>query len=563
MSGELRGKVVRSLAAAGVPLMVGLIILAFGLVIKSRRGAGAPAGGEVPSFRGFQKSEVNPDSVRSDGRFGKMFELPPSLAPEFSKHKSVTFAITAGVQGELEPCGCTKPPLGGQARRVSLVGELARSFKDASAWIDGGDLLFPPPSFQIAFLKESYERRAAILLAQLRSKSGVFCIGEQDLQDGGKFLDAAVASEPVTLVLTNVQSPMFVHARPLHVVAVGGLRVAVLNVMDKSTFVRWGLSSHGFTWTEPVASALEALKQAGPPVDGAIVAVHTENRALMKALADKIPQTFCIVSAHAERSDPREVKIGNAVAVSLQERGTHMAFAHFKVLGPGPLYDLNRLHVYDGWVADYEARRKGYDDRQLPKTHPDYLALEKKIAEYQVLQKTELDRARISNLGAVTQVALDHHVEADEIAVKDIEAFTAWMTRSAPESSTTAGEAQRLYIGASKCGECHQEQYKWWAGTKHAHALETLKPEDRRNRECLSCHVTGFVELEGRLSDGDLQRFGGVQCETCHGSGADHPPKQSKRTVPSALCVVCHNRQRDPKFDFGVYQPKACCPKKS
>jgi hypothetical protein len=68
------------------------------------------------------------------------------------------------------------------------------------------------------------------------------------------------------------------------------------------------------------------------------------------------------------------------------------------------------------------------------------------------------------------------------------------------------------YVGAEKCKMCHKVQYASWEGTKHAKATDTAKAATEREfgADCLKCHATNASE-----------DFAGVQCEACHGAGAD------------------------------------------
>jgi len=111
----------------------------------------------------------------------------------------------------------------------------------------------------------------------------------------------------------------------------------------------------------------------------------------------------------------------------------------------------------------------------------------------------------------------------------------------------SAASAAPTYIGADKCKLCHKIQFDSWSKTKHAKAFDSLKPEDRQNKECVSCHVTGGKE--------DLP---GIQCEACHGPGSDYKTIAIMKDKPKAIaaglkipaekdCVVCHNK-KSPSF---------------
>jgi hypothetical protein len=101
------------------------------------------------------------------------------------------------------------------------------------------------------------------------------------------------------------------------------------------------------------------------------------------------------------------------------------------------------------------------------------------------------------------------------------------------------------FVGASKCKMCHKTQYNSWLETKHAKATETAMNSSERSFDdsCLQCHATN--------SD---QSMAGVQCEMCHGGGADYAkmsimkdPEQAKAkglVIPSQdTCDGCHDGQ--------------------
>ena len=98
------------------------------------------------------------------------------------------------------------------------------------------------------------------------------------------------------------------------------------------------------------------------------------------------------------------------------------------------------------------------------------------------------------------------------------------------------------YVGAAKCKMCHKVQYASWEGTKHAMATDTAKAATEREfgADCLQCHATNASE-----------DFAGVQCEACHGAGADFKKMSIMKdrdaaianglVIPSqATCDGCH-----------------------
>lgn len=123
------------------------------------------------------------------------------------------------------------------------------------------------------------------------------------------------------------------------------------------------------------------------------------------------------------------------------------------------------------------------------------------------------------------------------------------------------------YIGAAKCKMCHNKpaggaQYKQWAETKHATAMESLKGDEVNDPKCLKCHSTvGHVEEDLIAS---LTVKEGVSCESCHGPGSGYKSKtvmQSREKsiakgliIPDEkLCKQCHNEE-SPHFKGFNYE---------
>ena len=110
----------------------------------------------------------------------------------------------------------------------------------------------------------------------------------------------------------------------------------------------------------------------------------------------------------------------------------------------------------------------------------------------------------------------------------------------AAASLATAGDHE--FAGAGKCKMCHKVQYTSWEATKHAKATETAKAATDREwgADCLKCHTTNATE-----------ELPGVQCEACHGAGADYKKMSIMKdrdaavanglVIPTqATCDGCH-----------------------
>ena len=117
-------------------------------------------------------------------------------------------------------------------------------------------------------------------------------------------------------------------------------------------------------------------------------------------------------------------------------------------------------------------------------------------------------------------------------------------------------DAGAHYAGNKSCNLCHADMADAWAASRHADAMDSLIRKSRQNDpECLSCHVTGMKPRSsaGYVHMSDDHPMAGVQCEACHGPGADHsqnPGKFTMQAVTENTCTRCHTEFRDPNFDF-------------
>lgn len=165
------------------------------------------------------------------------------------------------------------------------------------------------------------------------------------------------------------------------------------------------------------------------------------------------------------------------------------------------------------------------------------------------------------------------------------------------------------YVGSDRCAGCHAGEHAKWAGTPHSHALDALEKIARRpglrnlDAECVVCHTVGFGFKTGYRNAEDTPALRHVGCESCHGPGSGHisaprneallklqspwkqdrtdvlpdlatmekltklsPAERGQVAIPptqqrvvnavSQSCMKCHDAENDPHFDLFKYWPK-------
>lgn len=195
------------------------------------------------------------------------------------------------------------------------------------------------------------------------------------------------------------------------------------------------------------------------------------------------------------------------------------------------------------------------------------------------------------------------------VVKKDDFLAKAVLKRNAHAASIKNPTANLKYIGSDACAACHAAEYKVWKSHPHSHAYEALEKKATRpglrnfDPECLSCHTTGFDYDTGFKNNIDTPLLLNNGCENCHGPGSGHAEKPKNKQlndammpwrlnendklpskeymekmgkldqiqrgsveVPAAqqrlvntisgMCMKCHDGDNDPKFDFYQYMPK-------
>ncbi len=118
-----------------------------------------------------------------------------------------------------------------------------------------------------------------------------------------------------------------------------------------------------------------------------------------------------------------------------------------------------------------------------------------------------------------------------------------------------------VVAGTQACQSCHEEEYRIWKESRHAAAWESLVPRGAQyDPDCQRCHVTGYGWSGGFESAGRSTERRNVGCESCHGASSRHCVKTeiqtSQATRASQGCLVCHDKENSPMFDYDQYWTK-------
>ena len=512
---------------------------------------------------------------------------PPPAATPAPRGKQITLLYTSNDDGDYEQCGCPVHPLGGIARRATVI-DRARAEADATLVLDAGDVFIPrginlvgnrvPDPGEI-------ERRAR-LLAGAYGRIGTTALlpGERDLALGLPLLRRLAKKAGIPLLASNVYGRdgkrLFDADK---IVDAAGVKIGVFGVaMVPAPDDTAASKTAGIEARDPVAAARDevtSLRARGARIIVALVHVGDgeTNRKLVKA----VPGIDWAVLGHSGMTLEPPEKVGGAHMLEATTKGKNVGRLDLHVVDDKLTFtDRGERGEVETILADHRNQLTEYDKRlgeTDPATMRDYYQQRRKEIEAAIARETALLQSlpatitgswfenRIIPLDASTPdqpgvailvAAYNKESEARAAAGKPVGLGT--MDHRPKAADTVAPPAGGGYTGTAVCGGCHAPALAFWKTTKHARALSALERVGRdKDPTCVGCHVTGYLQPGGPRDIADARaRFANVGCESCHGPGSKHGAAADKRgtqarAVPEATCRGCHTADvTNGEFDY-------------
>ncbi|HKX26757.1 MAG TPA: multiheme c-type cytochrome [Blastocatellia bacterium] len=430
--------------------------------------------------------------------------------------------FSSSVHGNLEVCGCPIHPLGGVARRASYLDAFRQRTPDVGTiQVDVGYIFSDETNSEGTDLRGD-ARLMNDWLARANEVLGleVVNLSYRDVRYARSLLspDAKVKPEKSTLISANIRSVDQTQPSPApYVIKVltgkrlpKPVRIAFIGLSDAAPDEKKAaVDASGFVINDPLAAAKAALAEVRDQVDVTAVVGYISMPTVSKLARQNDDLDLIIVAD--ERGlvlEPRQ--LNNALVVYGSKETKH----------------LGELRIYtdpEGVVDRFTARYVELDE-VIP-DHPELGKMTKQARqELDLLQK--------------------------QLAEDEAKAYVA----KAAGAAQTSG-----YLLSEACGKCHLAEYEVWQKSRHSHAFAILETKQRSfDSACIGCHSLGF-QKQGFVNIKATPQFANVQCESCHGPGAEHalmPTAGNYKTPPkSETCLVCHDRENSPDFDFAKYWP--------
>ena len=435
---------------------------------------------------------------------------------------AATLFFSADIGGNLEVCGCPIRPLGGIARRLGYINAFrGRSPEAATMMVDAGHIFSDEIGENDELNADAKLMNDWIVRANEQMDLAVVNLSHRDLKYAQRLLDpnAALKPEKTALISANIKTPKANIApytiktltakrlkKPVRIAFIG---LSELPPDDKKD----AIGKQGFTVADPLESAKAALAEAKAKADVTVIVGYFK------------PGTANKLATQNSELD---------LIIAYDERG----FVH------DPKQVNNTLILYASRQSKYLGELRFYADAsgEIERFTNRYVELDSVIPDDPAMLETT-KKARVE-IGIVQQRM------AEEVAA----------------SHAAKGNQASIYVTSETCANCHQGEYDKWKQTRHSHAFAALETKQRTfDNTCIGCHSVGF-QKQGFINIKATPQLAHVQCESCHGPGAEHAAKPQKGlyktpSTPSA-CITCHDRENSPDFVFDKYWPMVAHGKK-
>jgi 2',3'-cyclic-nucleotide 2'-phosphodiesterase (5'-nucleotidase family) len=290
---------------------------------------------------------------------------PPAAAdldatpPAAARGRTIALLYSSNLLGKYGPCACAVEPLGGLARRATVVAR-ARAESDATVVVDAGDL------FRAAGTTAETERQARLLAAGLaRAGLDAFSPGENDLAIGLPLLRKLAQSYQLPIVSANLYgrdgTRLFAADR---LIDAAGTRVGVTGVTAPATADDANrLRADGIVVRDPVDAALDAaasLRARGAAI--VVALVHAGLPAQNRALAARLRGVDWAVLGHSALNLERPERAGGAWLLEAQSEGKDVGRLDLHLVGGATTFaDRGERVELATTLADHRRQLAGYD----------------------------------------------------------------------------------------------------------------------------------------------------------------------------------------------------------
>jgi len=318
-----------------------------------------------------------------------------------------------------------------------------------------------------------------------------------------------------------------------------------------------------------------------------IILLSTLTNEENRHISEQYPEINLIISADSRKSNISPKLISNCLITQTEKQGKYQGileiiFGNTRQWGTDSTKQLADLQNKLGSInwqlrrLEKKAKTPGNEEKYIKtitRLNTEKKALDKQIASAKNLLEQEEINGAVNDQYIYRFIGLKKNMPNDQPTVEKLTKLNQKIRvlHKKNKQTKTISKLTKDMVGAATCETCHEEQFKFWKGTKHASAFATLENKKKHlNLDCLPCHVTidvsnakfKIVTNRGYLAyPVNLQSVG---CESCHGPGKNHsmdPENVSLVQTPGQkTCLICHTSEHDDNFDYSSKINTISCP---
>jgi hypothetical protein len=474
--------------------------------------------------------------------------LDESYYEEVTPKTGVTEAsilFSHNINGETQPCGCNKFPLGGLEQTAGHFHQVQSAMP--VIYVDTGDLFFPSPILPVNLIG-SHSFTANKLIEAVEHLGLKFYVpGDQDFALGINWLADLSKKAKFTFLMANLREGSSFKSKKWARISVGEKKVLFIGVLDPELLQ----STQSSLFSSPEVAIEEALKDADPASDELVILLSHSGMEKDRRYAQLFPRLNWIIGAHTQNFTQRSIDEGQTQLVQVLSRNHYIGQLKFGI-------GAKDSQVKFGLLETREEFSKVVDPNPMTPLMQSW-------------------RTGVAAEQAKEQILI-----------------------------SSSQQAQDPLPTFNSCLECHQKQTAFWQGTAHANAWHTLAAKGSDNdASCVGCHSVGWQAKQGFMSTPERVRFekihdatklaaytkdlaanyagvksiralsavqrkklaqgqmklmtkhkvshdyGNVQCLNCHDKNRDHPfdgSLQNSGADMSAKCIQCHTADQSPDW---------------
>ena len=223
----------------------------------------------------------------------------------FSQDVNFTVLATTNVNGEIDPCGWKKKPLGGLARKATIIDQI----NEEHLVIDGGDLFFKKEILEPGITLETAKINAEVILESF-NKMGchAFSPGSKDFAAGKKFVMSLKKKSKFPFISSNIRDKNGNHLFDKYIIEeINDLKIGIIGLASK-------FDSDGIIVADPIESLESIIYKVKEESDIVFLLFNADEQDLKRLYKRNFPIDFILRSKSRTRSSDGGSKIPTYIA---------------------------------------------------------------------------------------------------------------------------------------------------------------------------------------------------------------------------------------------------------